>query len=369
MKKSIIFYLLILALAGTTACSYFSVPEFQEKIASFTEDEFTQDNIYSDIDSLRVRLEQEIEQGSTNFTVYLKDMEVSEVGDINEELDGIFGHASFYQQVGTVATQYKKVEFTVERTMNSYVVGAILNGEDISDQGESTKELYQTIQGILSTCITEDMSDYEKELSIHDYLVTNCVYSKTMSASPESPIYRAYGALVNKDAVCNGYAEAMYILLLCAGVEVEFVVGSTGDIDHAWNLVKLDGEWYHLDSTWDDPTPDLGDVAVHPFFNVTDEMIRETHTWKEENYPSANGTKYNYYLKSGLYFVDFDSFKAAAYEEMVTNGNTHYEFALEGIEFNTENMQFLFEGDSPYDSLECQTLLEGDYNAVYIKAE
>lgn len=369
MKKSIIFYLLILALAGTTACSYFTVPEVRETIASYTEDEFTQDNIYSDIGSLRLRLEEEIEKGSDTFTIYLKDMEIDEISDINEGLDGVFGYASAYHQVGTVATQYLKVEFTIVRTMNSYVVGAILNGEDISAQNEETKELYQTVQGILATQITEDMSDYEKELSIHDYLVKNCVYSKAMSASPESSIYRAYGALVNKDAVCNGYAEAMYILLMCAGVDVQFVVGTADGIDHAWNLVQLDGEWYHLDATWDDPTSDLGENLVHPFFNVTDDMISKTHTWEQQNYPLAHGTKYNYYIANQLYFTDFETYKSLIYEEMVTNGNRNFEFALEGVDFKTDDMQFIFEGNTLYKSLECQTLTSGDYSVIYIEAE
>ena len=74
-------------------------------------------------------------------------------------------------------------------------------------------------------------------------------------------------------AVCNGYAEAMALLMTCVGIENQIVTGTADNELHAWNQVCLDGNWYQVDATWDDPLPDRGVFAGHEYFNVTDEIM------------------------------------------------------------------------------------------------
>ena len=95
-------------------------------------------------------------------------------------------------------------------------------------------------------------SDYEKILAIYSYICKNVDYELnyeqlTPGTKEHNDIYSAYGALVNNKAVCEGYATAMYRLLLEAGIDNRIEVSD----DHAWNIVKLDGKYYYLDSTWD----------------------------------------------------------------------------------------------------------------------
>ena len=100
----------------------------------------------------------------------------------------------------------------------------------------------QEIIGLLE----DDWTDLEKVLFLHDYLILHVDYEK---AEPYSR-YNAYDALIGGEAVCNGYALAYTYLLSLAGYESEVVVSDT--MTHAWNLVRLDGKYYYVDTTWDD---------------------------------------------------------------------------------------------------------------------
>lgn len=369
MNKKISIFAVIFILAGLATHFYLSVPTVQEKIATYTEEDFKEDNIYSDINSLAERLDEEILKGSESFTVFLKDIDVNEINQINAALNGIFGSGATYQQVGAVGNAYKKVTITIKRTTNYYALQAYLNHTPIPETEEKAKKLYETVKNILGTVITEHMTDYEKELALHDYLITHCRYSKDTLQDSESDIYRAYGALVNQDAVCNGYAEALQLLFMCVGIRSEFVIGTADGIDHAWNLVELDGKWYHLDATWDDPMPDQGDDTLHAYFNVTDEIMAVNHSWQKKDYPTADSMDDNYYTKNRLYFSNFDEYKERAYEAMIYHGNYRYEAVIENYRENEEDMQFLFQDNYRYESVSWQTFGEGRYYVLVLKAE
>jgi len=91
-------------------------------------------------------------------------------------------------------------------------------------------------------------SDYDKVKKVHDYLCNHITY--TLNDRPE--IYTAYGALVEGKAVCEGYAIAFQRLMEAMGIPCYIASGVVQGEDHAWNLVQLNGQWYHLDATWDD---------------------------------------------------------------------------------------------------------------------
>lgn len=369
MNKKIAVFMLIIVLAVLAVWIYLSVPEVQKQIAIYTETDFTEDNIYSDLESLSERLEEEIMKGSDSFTVYLKDLDVNAINQINESLDGIFGSGATYQQVGVVGNTYKKVTITIRQSINYYAMQAYLLNSPIPDSEPKAQELYEVIKTVLDAQISEGMSDYEKELALHDYLVTHCKYSEDISQPAGSDIYRAYGALVNQDAVCNGYAEALQLLFQCAGIKSEFVIGTADGVDHAWNLVEIDGKWYHLDATWDDPLPDQGEETLHPYFNVPDEIMEQNHTWNREDYPVADSMTENFYVKENAYFTNFDDYSVSAYDIMVNGGNPRYEAVIENYVENEEDMQFIFEDNFKYNSVNWQTFKAGNYCVLVIKAE
>lgn len=369
MKKKIGVFFGIFVITVLAMVAYLKVPAFQEKVASITEQDFKEDNIYSDLKSVSKRLNEEILKGTDSFTIYLKNMDINEINQINSSMDGILGSGESYQQVGVIGNTYKKVTITIKKSTNYYVYAAIVRGEEIPDTEVKAKELYKVLKQIFSTQLTDDMTDYEKELAFHDYLVTHCVYSDNTLQPPESDIYRAYGALVNEDAVCNGYAEAMQLMMLCAGMNTKFVIGTADGVDHAWNLVELDGKWYHLDATWDDPTPDQGENTLHPYFNVTDDIMEKSHTWQKENYPKAVDMTYNYYVQNDSYFRDFLLYKECAYKELTINGHNRYEAVIENYDVNEKDMQFIFEDNYRYNSVSWQRFGEGTYNVLVLRGE
>ena len=130
-------------------------------------------------------------------------------------------------------------------------------------------------------------SDYEKELYLHDVLVNKVTY--TSSKLEEQ---NGYTTLVDGKGVCAGYAFALQYLLMRAGIQSYYVVGFAGE-NHAWNLAKIDGKWYYVDATWDDPLNNGSDDPYSPYysyFNITTKKLKEDHT--------PSGTPYNVPLEN-----------------------------------------------------------------------
>lgn len=263
------------------------------------------DKIAYDMESLTQLVSESIDQGKSSGLYLVSGLTETDVITINDYLCSLNGGVAQYS-ILEKSNKGMRVKFKFDISDNYYVWQKYLNGKEIPNDRPRAKKLYSYVVDIIDMTIKPEMSDYEKELAIHDYIVTNCRYGYD-DLAPEYA-YRAYGALVQKIAVCNGYTEAMALLLTCAGVENGIVTGSTGGVLHAWNQVKIDGEWYHVDSTWDDPKPDRGSLASHQYFNVTNDFLRKSHNWKEENFNICTATLYNYYDLNG-YIGDMDKFK------------------------------------------------------------
>ena len=147
----------------------------------------------------------------------------------------------------------------------------------------------------------------QKVLLLHDFLIRECDYDYANYLNDSIPMdsYSAYGALVEGKAVCNGYALAYGWLLQKSGIE-SYVV-SSDSMNHAWNLVNVDGTWYHVDVTWDDPVfrnqtyrglynDDYADegFVTHQYFLYSDSEFQNLnhYGWKiqtgGDTVPSAN---------------------------------------------------------------------------------
>jgi transglutaminase-like putative cysteine protease len=138
------------------------------------------------------------------------------------------------------------------------------------------------VTAILKEITKVSMNDHQKEKAIHDYIVTRITYDTTLKN------YNAYEALKYGLTVCNGYAQLAYKMLKESGIETKIVVGTGNGENHAWNLVKLDNIWYHLDCTWDDPIPDVKGRILYNYFNLSDKEISKDHVFENLDYPVAN---------------------------------------------------------------------------------
>ncbi|KMN47054.1 S-layer homology domain-containing protein [Bacillus sp. LK2] len=179
---------------------------------------------------------------------------------------------------------------------------------------EQTEYVMKQAKAIVSSIIQVGMDDHEKVKAIHDYVVKHVSYDTSYKA------YTAYEALVNRSAVCQGYALLTYQLLKEAGIENHFVVGTGDGQPHAWNLVKIDNKWYHLDTTFDDPIPDEQGRVTYSYFNLSDEQIARNHEWNRGEYPQATTNYYDTLTNK----IAAGSSKTVAYEQILKDTKLNY---------------------------------------------
>ncbi|WP_089973684.1 transglutaminase domain-containing protein [Clostridium gasigenes] len=130
--------------------------------------------------------------------------------------------------------------------------------------------------------------ELKKEYIIYDYILNNTSYDYDNYLNNTIPdiSHTSYGALINGQAVCDGYSKAAKLLFNEVGIESGIITSST--MNHAWNYVKINGQYYNLDITWDDPVPE-GNKIRYKYFNLSNKKMAEDHTWVLEKYPICNG--------------------------------------------------------------------------------
>lgn len=168
---------------------------------------------------------------------------------------------------------------------------------DSKDLTDKDLEVFNTASRIYSLYIESCDSDYEKVLAAHDYIIKNCTYNKEAIDNDTlvDDDFHPYGVFVKEKAVCEGYARAFKMLMDIAGIDCIMVTGTVGEdnTSHAWNMVKLENDWYHVDVTFDDPYPETQEI-VYLYLNVTDEIIAKDHTWNRNVTPEAHADKFDY---------------------------------------------------------------------------
>ena len=156
-------------------------------------------------------------------------------------------------------------------------------------------ELNIKIDSVLGDIIKPNMSEFERELAIHDYIVLNTEYDYENFKNNTVPnnSYNTYGTLMTGVAVCEGYAETFKLLLNKVGIESMIVVSRP--MNHAWNIVTLDGVDYQVDVTWNDPVPDRKGQVSYKHLNLTDKQMKKNHNWTYDNYPRSTDDRYSAY--------------------------------------------------------------------------
>ncbi|BCN29329.1 transglutaminase domain-containing protein [Anaeromicropila herbilytica] len=137
------------------------------------------------------------------------------------------------------------------------------------------QQVDNNVKSILKKLNLSNASDYKKVKAIHDYIIKSAIYDETYSR------YTAYDIFVNKTAVCQGYTLAAYRLFTEAGLKSKIITGYAKGGSHAWNIVKVNGKWYNIDLTWDDPlTYNRKQVLRYDYFLKNDkdfsDHIRDT---------------------------------------------------------------------------------------------
>ena len=154
-------------------------------------------------------------------------------------------------------------------------------------------------------------SDYEKVKYVYETVINMTEYD--LNASDNQNIISVF---VNGRSVCAGYAKAVQYLLNKMGVDTTLTYGvdlMTGSA-HAWNLVKIDGQYYYLDATWGDtsyvnPGGNTFNGGInYGYLNITTDELTRTHAISSEIVmPNCVATDANYYVKEGLYLYSYDA--------------------------------------------------------------
>ena len=168
---------------------------------------------------------------------------------------------------------------------------------------QKQKTLDSAANNLIASTISSNMTDYEKELAVHDKLVEMVKYYKyeDITKIPQNK-HTAYGALVEKEAVCDGIAKAFQIIMNKLGIYTITVSGEVDKVAHAWNIARLDNQYYHVDTTLDSVVNEDNKYIMHVYFNLTDQEAQKSHKIsKSFELPTCDSEKFNYYKYSGRY--------------------------------------------------------------------
>lgn len=190
-------------------------------------------------------------------------------------------------------------------------------------QKEEALKLKEKMDTIINEYITKvkGLDEYNKELVIHDLLIKKIIYDNDMVKSPTDDNIKTassiVGTFIYNKAVCEGIAEAMKVLLNKVGI---FCIVVRNDI-HAWNIVKINNNYYHLDVTWDNKD-DTSNKLNYDYFNLSDsEIIKDHELTKIENGPLPRCTLHsmNYFINNKLLV-----YKVQDIEKIVRMAYTHH---------------------------------------------
>ncbi len=148
------------------------------------------------------------------------------------------------------------------------------------------KQLDTKIKSILKALKLEDKTDYQKVKAIHDYIIKNASYDQTLAK------HSAYNALIDKSAVCDGYSLAAYRLFTEAGLSSRIITGTANGGAHSWNIVKVNGKWYNIDLTWDDPITNTGKPVLRYDYFLKNSKDFSDHVRDSQYKASAFVKKY-----------------------------------------------------------------------------
>ena len=224
-----------------------------------------------DIYNLELKLATELRNmNNQDIDISEYNLKVSDMSDLNDKMIDEFPDIYF---INEFAYSYE------EKDNNVFSIRFIFN-EDVNSLKEKYNELVIKSDDIINTIINDNMTDYEKELVLHDYLIENVKYDEINEYPFES--HTAYGALINGIAVCDGYAEAFDYLLKKVGLKSNLIYGEIDNELHAWNLIEIDGKKYFVDVTADDPLNNTENKISYNFFNLPYQIINQTHIFEKD---------------------------------------------------------------------------------------
>ena len=308
------------------------------------------------------------------FREYETSIDVQDLGiTIDEARNGaissiISAHPEIISVSGSSYSYYPSTGLVASISISYYANG----------QAEQ-QELDNAIKAVDSKIDITGMTDEEIVLAYHEYLTSTVAYAYepylqgTLGSKHE---YDMYGALINHSSVCQGYAETMFYFLKKAGLSC--AIASSKNINHAWNIVKINGKWYHIDATWDDPVWDVPGRSLHKYFLVsfaTMNSLTYSSNGKDrsdmvvgaqwgDTYTSATDTSF----ESGKFWNGIEKaiFYRDGYWYSIGMGSSETIYQITKYRYSTNISQTLYSGTAKW-MVSSSSYYPGQYGAIYIQ--
>ena len=216
-------------------------------------------------------------EGYSTYTLYCN---YSSVAECFSDFTSVTGDADLMKSLSDYVNPFNSYKTFGTTRMSD---GRIIVDINYTYSSSQKTAINGKIDAAISANNMGSLSNADKILKIHDYVVNRVVYT-----SSGSDIYNAYGALINGKSVCQGYADAVALFLDRFNIPNLKVSSDT----HTWNLVYINNKWLHLDATWDDPITSNGNqILLHDYYLLTKAQLynldTSEHTFNTTLYPEG----------------------------------------------------------------------------------
>lgn len=375
-------------------CDYYTPIEVTYGYDSLSADE--QRKCYNDIGDAVYKISEE----ANDRNLYAVGKVLIETKDFSEAdmHVAINAYLEDHPEVFWISNQFSYGSMGNQTTLQLY---SYLSGTEC----EKSIEIFTDKVDSIMTSIPSGLNEYHLEKYVHNTLLDNCEYAEGVKDSSDGwEEFSAYGALVNGSAVCEGYSYAMNLLLSKVGIKSYYINGHGENTLHMWNVVNIDGNWYHLDATWNDSSG-----SYYNYFNLSDEQVEKDHiialpyTEMQESQisgenaevfnlfvPECNSDSANYYTIESTLIVDFEDSASVMVSDLIESAqNKDSDFTIKfesSIDFDyamdvmfNEEPYYMFDyisqandqlsTDYKINSESVSIIILENFNAVVVKLE
>lgn len=342
-------------LSVTVSGSQDSVKVFQEEESSLLADKQQERYSYSRLTPEEQNLYNEILWAILEYqeNVTLSTLDNNEIFKVFQCV--LNDHPEIFYVDGYTYTQYtladalKKITFTANYSLSQ----------------EEKEQRQQEIDNYVNQCIggmPQGADEYTRVKYIYEYLIEHTEYDAEVEDNQN-----ICSVFLDGRSVCQGYAKATQYLLEKVGIPATLILGTVkGGEGHAWNLVKIDGAWYYVDTTWGDASYQaISETDSYPeqktpvinydYLCVTTEQLCKTHTIDNVvEPPLCDSMEDNYYVREGLYITSVDEEQLTCiFQNSYEAGDTFVTLKCSSLDIYNELKEMLITNQAIFRYLNC----------------